>query len=277
MPDTVHCDTHGETQQTFACSHLAAFSHGLGFNCDERTGEERFPDAWCDDCEVIRAAHDGWTDEAQELVQIKLLCSGCYERTRIRNTKPTVTLDDLADLRWKCGSCEEWHTGAMLDVGFDQPHYWSSKYDRGYRWSLLPSGGLEKTCRTFLDSDYCAIDDEQFYVRGIVQLPILGAGEDFCWGVWGSLSRENFEALIRADAENKQPERTKMFSWLSSSLSDYPDTLSLKMDEVIQEGGMRPHFHLERTDHPLAKEFYEGITPERVKEIMFRALPPQPE
>jgi hypothetical protein len=226
---------------------------------------------------MIRAAHDGWTDDAQKLTTIKLLCSGCYERTRIRNTKPTVSLDELAGLRWKCGSCEEWHTGPMLDVGFDQPHYWSSKYNRGHRWSVLPSGALDASCKTFLDSDYCAIHDEYFFVRGIIELPILGTGEDFRWGVWGSLSRENFEALIRADERNEQPEATEMFSWLSSKISHYPNTLSLKMNAVIQEPGMRPHFHLERADHPLAKEFFEGIAPERVKEIMFRSLPPQPE
>ena len=67
-----------------------------------------------------------------------------------------------------------------------------------------------------------------------------------------------------------------MFSWLSSRISDYPDTLNLKMTAVIQEPGMRPHFRLEQAGHPLAREFYEGISPERVREIMFRALPPQP-
>jgi hypothetical protein len=277
MPDTVHCETHGETQQTFVCSHLAEGSHGRGFHHEEPAEGEAFPDAWCDDCELIRGAHGGWTDESQELITIKLLCSGCYERTRIRNSKPTVTLGDLSDLRWKCGSCDEWHTGPMLDLGFDAPRYWSDEYERGCRWSLLPSGALEDTCKTFLDSDYCSVDGEYFFVRGIIELPILGSAEDFCWGVWGSLSRENFEALIRADAKNEQPEKREMFSWLSTWMSGYPDTKGLKMTAVIQEPGTRPVFHLERADHPLVKEFFEGITPERVKEIMFRALPPQPE
>lgn len=277
MPDTVHCDTHGETQQTFVCSHLAKESHGLGFHHEDLTDESPYPDAWCDDCEVIRAAHGGWTDESQELITIKLICSGCYERTRIRNTRPTVTLDDLAGLRWKCGECDEWHAGPMLDVGFDRPHYWSNKYDPGHRWSILPSGALEKTHKSFLDSDYCAIDDEHYFVRGIIELPILGTGEDFCWGVWGSLSHENFEALIRADEKKEQPEKTEMFSWLSSKILYYPDTLSLKMTAVIQEPGMRPVFRLDQADHPLVREFYEGITPDRVKEIMFQNLPPQPE
>src|ERR1700722_3352737 len=104
MADKVKCETHGETDQACGCTQLALEFHGLGFNCEEVSSEAPFPDAWCDDCEIIRAAHDGWTDEAQGLVKIALVCTKCYERTRIRNTKLPITLEDLASLRWKCGS-----------------------------------------------------------------------------------------------------------------------------------------------------------------------------
>src|SRR6266545_1611561 len=115
VSDKVQCETHGECQQTFVCTHLLGESAGLGFNRAEPTSGTPFPDAWCDDCELIYKAENGWTDESQKLVNMSLLCSGCYERARIRNTRPSVTLDDLASLRSKCGSCEEWHTGACLD------------------------------------------------------------------------------------------------------------------------------------------------------------------
>jgi hypothetical protein len=63
-----------------------------------------------------------------------------------------------------------------------------------------------------------------------------------------------------------------MFSWLSIRMCEYPDTLSLKMHAHIQEPGQRPHFELERTDHPLSCEYHKGITPQRVKEIMMGRL-----
>lgn len=115
MADTVHCETHGETEQTFVCTHLAGDPAGLGFNTDELTDENPYPDAWCDDCEIVRAASGGWNEESEKLIKIALLCTHCYERARIRNTRPTVTLDDLANLRWKCSTCEEWHSGPCLD------------------------------------------------------------------------------------------------------------------------------------------------------------------
>jgi len=121
MADKIECGTHGECFKTFVCTHLLGESAGLGFNRNEPDEGNPFPDAWCDDCEIIRAAHNGWNDESQKLSKISLLCSGCYERARIRNIRPSVTLDDLADLRWKCGTCDEWHTGPCLDFGVDSP------------------------------------------------------------------------------------------------------------------------------------------------------------
>jgi len=42
-------------------------------------------------------------------------------------------------------------------------------------------------------------------VRGILNLPIIGAAESFRWGIWASVSRTNFEALIRADEHRNRP------------------------------------------------------------------------
>jgi hypothetical protein len=273
MADTVHCDTHGETNQAFVCVHLTAEASGLGFNREDSDTETPTPDAWCDNCEIVRAAHDGWTDEAQELTKIVLLCAHCYERVRIRNTRPSVTLDDLAELRWKCGSCDEWHEGPCLDLSFDSPSYWNDDNEDGTRWSFLPSGTMDKPGKSFLDEDYCAVDDEYFFLRGIIQLPILGTAETFCWGVWGSLSRTNFETLLKADQDVNRLDLSPMFSWLSTKIPDYPDTLGMKMHAHIKEPGNRPHFELELSDHPLAQEFHHGITPQRVKEITLRRLP----
>jgi hypothetical protein len=276
VPDTIHCETHGDSEQAFICIHLTGESSGLGFNRDDPSEDHPFPDAWCDNCEIIREAHDGWDDVPTGLCKIVAICAECYERSRIRNVRPSVTLDTLAGLRWKCSNCEEWHTGPILDLSFDEPAYWPKKMDIGSRWKVLPSGEIDKSCQSFLDQDYCAIEGREFYVRGLIHLPIIGAAETFCGGVWGSLSRENFEKLLRMDALQVRTEGPPMFSWLSSNIGEYPNTLNLKMYVHIQEAGMRPHFRLELDEHLLSQEYHRGIAPERVKEIMFHSLP-QPE
>ncbi|HEX3584639.1 MAG TPA: DUF2199 domain-containing protein, partial [Candidatus Angelobacter sp.] len=272
MTGKIECATHGECLQTFVCCHLLGESFGLGFNRDDPSDDNSFPDAWCDNCEIIRAAHDGWNDESQKLSKISLLCSGCYERARIRNTRPSIALADLSDLRWKCGSCDEWHAGPCLDFGYDSPHYWLDEHEKASQKFKLSPSWSKKHNETFLTEDYCATDDEYFFVRGLIHLPIIGAAETLRWGVWGSLSKENFVKLREMDDKAERVELSPMFSWLSTQIPEYPDTLSLKMYAHIQEPGMRPHFFLERSDHPLAQEYHHGIAPERVKEIMLGRL-----
>jgi hypothetical protein len=205
---------------------------------------------------LIHSAHDGWTDEAQSLVKIQLICSSCYEQTRVRNTRPAVTIADLEALRWKCGTCEEWHTGPCLDFGHDEPYYWNGENETSH-----------------LNEDFCSIDDREFFVRGLIKLPILGTDQTFNWGVWGSLSRENFQRLLEMDDDERRADLPCMFSWLSTRIAGYPETLSLKMSAHIQKSGMRPHFYLEESEHLLAMEQRKGISPERIREIMLSRLP----
>jgi hypothetical protein len=268
MADSVQCARHGEHQKTYVCTHLAGEEVGLGFNTSEPTRENPFPDAWCDDCELIRARQDGWNEASEKLTSIVLLCSDCYERARIRNTRTAVKLQDLANLRWKCGACEEWHCGPCLDLGYDSPYYWGEK-DKAANVGARPVR-VGRLPETFLNEDYCAIEDRDFFVRGIVELPIVGTKETFRWGVWGSLSRDNFRILLEMDEKPKRTELPRMFSWLSTQIADYPETLNLKMYAHIQAPGVRPQFELERADHPLSQEYYCGITPERVREITIK-------
>ena len=69
------------------------------------------------------------------------------------------------------------------------------------------------------------------------------------------------------DDDPKRVELPPIFSWLSTRIPEYPDTLSLKMYAHIQELNRRPHFELEPSEHPLSQEYNKGINPERVKKI----------
>jgi len=152
------------------------------------------------------------------------------------------------------------------------PHCWLEAHERASRnASLLPSWN-QKRPETFLDEDYCAIENHDFFVRGIIHLPIIGSAETLRWGVWGSLSRENFETLLKMIDNPERIELPAMFSWLSTQIPEYPDTLSLKMYAHIQPLDWRPHFELQHSDHPLSQEYHHGISPERVKEIMMGRL-----
>ncbi|MGW2847054.1 DUF2199 domain-containing protein [Streptomyces sp. NPDC001274] len=113
------------------------------------------------------------------------------------------------------------------------------------------------------------LGDPRVHHRGRVgEIPVSGSPEPFSWGVWVSLSRENFgRALDRWQTPGRESE-PPYFGWLSTELGLYsPRTTNLKTNAHTRAIGLRPRIELEPTDHPLAVEQRTGITLDRVREI----------
>lgn len=164
------------------------------------------------------------------------------------------------ELGYLCSSCGERHEGLPFGYGALAPAFWSD--DMAGRPGHL------------LTDEQCVIDREHFFVRARLLLPVIDVAEElFDWGVWVSLSRENF---ARTEELWTNPERVNeppYFGWLSTELPVYePSTVNLKAMLHSQPVGRRPILELEPTDHPLAVEQLTGITVARVQEIAERLL-----
>jgi hypothetical protein len=159
------------------------------------------------------------------------------------------------DHAWTCACCGKQYNTLPEGFACEAPHYWRQPADD------------EPESRNELGSDFCMIDGEEFFIRGCVEIPVIGRQTSFIWGVWASLSRESFEravALHDQDIIENEPPR---FGWFSNELSVYPSTLSLKTQVHFRSHRLRPSIVLESTDHPLAVEQRQGISVERVQEI----------
>ncbi|MEV7086966.1 DUF2199 domain-containing protein [Streptomyces sp. NPDC093085] len=119
-----------------------------------------------------------------------------------------------------------------------------------------------------LSSDQCVVHARHYFVKGLVEIPIVGSDEVFSWGVWVSLSRENFSRSADLwDTPGREAEKP-YFGWLTTDLLVYsPTTLNLKTHVHTRPVGERPYVELEPTDHPLAVEQRAGITLDRVRDI----------
>jgi hypothetical protein len=84
MTGTIQCAEHGDQQMTFVCEHLIR-GKGLGFNFFPEPDNSR-PDAWCNDCEIIRESVNGWDEESEGVAKISLLCGACYDRAKMLNS-----------------------------------------------------------------------------------------------------------------------------------------------------------------------------------------------
>ncbi|HYX53323.1 MAG TPA: hypothetical protein VE783_07710 [Candidatus Limnocylindrales bacterium] len=81
---TIRCDQHGVSHEAFVCKHLV-YGKYLGFFCDLDDHGNPFPDAWCNGCELIRLEYQGWSDATEDLMEIAMVCGGCYEEIKERN------------------------------------------------------------------------------------------------------------------------------------------------------------------------------------------------
>ncbi|MEJ8646375.1 DUF2199 domain-containing protein [Streptomyces sp. MS1.HAVA.3] len=128
---------------------------------------------------------------------------------------------------------------------------------------------------SMLSSDQCVIKGQHFFVRGLIEIPVIGCQDVFSWGVWVSLSRDNFARALEVwNTEGREAEKP-YFGWLSTELALYSEsTTNLKTNAHTRPVGKRPSIELEPTDHPLAVEQRTGITQDRVREIAVAVLHP---
>jgi hypothetical protein len=157
-------------------------------------------------------------------------------------------------MNFTCSCCRQVHEGPA-DIAFAAPYYYYtvSADQRGHR--------------CLLTSDLCSIDNENFFIRGCLDIPIIGSDEHFSWGAWSSVSRANFEKYREVLDDSRQAHVGPFFGWLSVRLPGYPDTLTLKVMAHLRDDRARPWFELEESEHPLSADHRRGITMERLRQI----------
>lgn len=126
---------------------------------------------------------------------------------------------------------------------------------------LTPPEPADASVSSDATEDLCMHDNGQFFVRCVLELPIHHSDEVLHFGVWSSLSRDNFLRYRESLGDPVASARLEpMFSWFSSELPGYPDTIALKCRVLPRPDGLRPLIELEPTDHPLAVQQRDGLS-----------------
>ena len=131
-----------------------------------------------------------------------------------------------------------------------------------------------RDARALIGSDQCVIDQEQFYLRGCIELPVRESEGSFLWGVWARVHEVDFDEFAEYWETERREEMIGPYKGrLANSLSIYPETLNMKLEIQIQPVGSRPLFFLEDQDHPMTIEQRTGLSMEKAKEyacLLFR-------
>jgi len=177
---------------------------------------------------------------------------------KLRSTRRWERFQNCA---WTCHSCGEVHKG-VFDIVYDKPVIWADSTNRVSNSDLMPFS------TDFLSDDFCILKGEHYFVRCVLELPILDtSGGRLGFGVWSSLSEENFAVYVESFNSDDQGALGPWFGWFSNRLKGYPDTLNLKCQVNPRNGRRRPLIELEHTDHPLARDQRKGVSIDRLIEV----------
>jgi hypothetical protein len=158
----------------------------------------------------------------------------------------------MATFTFICRDCGQPHEGSP-SFGYARPDYWNSALDD------------DQSGASRLSKDLCKIVDRDYFIRCTLEIPIHGVEEGFLWGVWATQSAENFR--LYAETFDDTPEHIT-FGYLANRLPYYPETLGLHLEVHWQAHGReRPKLALRECDHPLYRDWRDGISWDRAVEI----------
>ena len=158
--------------------------------------------------------------------------------------------------KWTCAVCGKLHDSLPMSFAADYPDMYANM-DRNSR-----------DTRTIIGSDQCVIDQTWFFIRGCLEIPIIGSKDPFLWGLWVSVLEEVYDQISDYwEVEGREHSQGPFKGRVANSLSIYAGTLNLKCELLIQPVGTRPLLKLLEDWHPLTAEQRNGITPDRALEL----------
>ena len=119
-----------------------------------------------------------------------------------------------------------------------------------------------------LTPDTCVIEDCGFFVRGVLEMPVIDTSHRFGVGVWSTLSEPNFHRYTETFSQD-QESLGPMSGYLSNQLPCYEETDALPVVVLPQNGNQRPKIWIADAsrEHPLFGDQHDGITKERLGEL----------
>lgn len=118
-------------------------------------------------------------------------------------------------------------------------------------------GGLAR-----ITADQCIVADRLFYLCGNLDLPIRGQDGSLRITCWVRIDEDTHQFLCDTWQDPERVRQTPHASELANNLPSYPPTEGLPVQVVQNPPGNRPTLVVPRGDHPLCRDFNEGMSPE---------------
>lgn len=173
--------------------------------------------------------------------------------------KAEMQLRHMMTTDWTCSSCKEIHSG-LFDLAAFAPDFWSGE-------EIYAPNKDVKLDGDFLSEDFCVIDGNSFFVRCVLQFPIKNFDHNFGFGVWSSLSKDNFKRYLEGFDDGNYEPQTTWSSWFSNRIKGIDDVVKQECWVVPQSDRKRPLIYLMDDDHPVSIAQEHGMAAEWLLEI----------
>lgn len=130
----------------------------------------------------------------------------------------------------------------------------------------------ERPGRVWLDADICAIDDRQFFVKGLLDIPIQGVKEPLSWGLWVAQTEEELNAY--EDTRGTDQAGVVTQGQITVTMPGYfeldqnGENYRLDCELIGQRSGLRPIINLLPSEHILYRDHKFGISWDRAVELI---------
>ncbi len=161
----------------------------------------------------------------------------------------------MPDSLFLCSSCGQEHAGLPLSFAADYPDPYANL------------SAEARDLRAVVSSDQCIIDRQEFYIRGCLEVPLIGTDEIFMWGLWARISETDFDEISdHWESEGRENVIGPYNGRLANALSIYTDTLNQRIEIRISPVGTRPLFILEDAGSVLYGEQRSGMAQQKAAE-----------
>lgn len=163
------------------------------------------------------------------------------------------------DKNFRCACCGQ-SFGGIFNIDYDHPDAWPHGE---YRNNV---GEPIKVGHDFLGSDFCWANGDVF-IRGLVEIPIVGTEMRFGFGVWSTLHPANAKAYFEVFGTEQELGLGTCFGWLSNDLPVYGTGGFLQTSVNFQGNGKRPLFTVFDENTQLSSDQLTGISFDQLLDI----------
>jgi hypothetical protein len=160
-----------------------------------------------------------------------------------------------------CATCGKLHPAEEAELTFRLPD------------AIHSLAVADREARCHISSDICALDEERFFVRGLVPIPVSGRDRPYCIGAWAEIPECSFNTIYELWDDPDQAAAGPFAGVLANAVSEIGSPAGLPVEVRLTGPTTRPEFRVLDQASVLGSEQARGIDSHRALEYTAMGQP----